>query len=147
MLQRVALRGPAPGEWVPNGDPGFIKKNIEGSLKRLKVTTIDLWQLHRIDPMVPVEKNTGARSEGSTGRKDQICGIIRVSIEQVEQVEKILPVVSVQNLYNLGNRKWEALVDYTNEKGMAFIPGIHWPPDQKLLLIRSAALLQNITLR
>jgi aryl-alcohol dehydrogenase-like predicted oxidoreductase len=110
---------------VPNGDPAFITKNIEGSLKRLKVDTIDLWQLHRIDPQVPVQKTLEPVVKAVQEGKIKYVGLSEVSIEQVEQVEKILPVVSVQNLYNLGNRKWEALVDYTNEKGMAFIP---WYP-------------------
>lgn len=125
----IATKGgfarPGAGQWVPYGDPGFIRKNIEGSLKRLKVATIDLWQLHRIDPQVPVEKTLEPVVEAVQAGKIKYVGLSEVSIEQVEQVLKILPVVSVQNLYNLGNRKWESLVDYTNEKGMAFIP---WYP-------------------
>ncbi|MBO9202019.1 MULTISPECIES: aldo/keto reductase [Niastella] len=114
-----------PGGWIPNGDPAFIKENIEGSLKRLKVDTIDLWQLHRIDPQVPVEKTLAPVVEAVQAGKIRYVGLSEVSIEQVEEVEKILPIVSVQNLYNLGERRWEELIDYTYEKGMAFIP---WYP-------------------
>jgi aryl-alcohol dehydrogenase-like predicted oxidoreductase len=125
----IATKGgfsrPGAGQWVPNGDPNFIRKNIEGSLKRLKVDTIDLWQLHRIDPQFPVEKTLEPVVEAVNAGKIKYVGLSEVSIAQVEQVEKILPIVSVQNRYNLGNRKWEALVDFTNERGMAFIP---WYP-------------------
>ena len=125
----IATKGgfgrPGPGQWVPNGDPAFIRKNIEGSLKRLKLETIDLWQLHRVDPQFPVEKTLAPVVEAVQAGKIKYVGLSEVSIEQVEQIEKILPIVSVQNLYNLGDRKWEGLVDFTNERGMAFIP---WYP-------------------
>ena len=122
----IATKGgfsrPGPGEWIPNGDPAFIKSNIEGSLQRLKVDTIDLWQLHRIDPKVPVEKTLAPVVEAVKAGKIKYVGLSEVTIEQIEQVEKILPIVSVQNLYNLGNRQWENVLDYTAERNIAFIP-------------------------
>ncbi|PWV48247.1 aldo/keto reductase [Chitinophaga sp. S165] len=111
-----------PNQWTPNGTPAFIRENIEGSLKRLKVDTIDLWQLHRIDPNVPVEETLVPVVEAVKAGKIRYVGLSEVTIEQIEQVEKILPVVSVQNLYNLGNRQWEEIVDYTAKRGLAFIP-------------------------
>lgn len=111
-----------PHQWTPDGTPAFIRENIEGSLKRLKVDTIDLWQLHRIDPNVPVEETLVPVVEAVKAGKIRYVGLSEVTIEQIEQVEKILPVVSVQNLYNLGNRQWEEIVDYTAERGLAFIP-------------------------
>jgi len=122
----IATKGgftrPGPNQWVPNGDPKFIQENIEGSLKRLKVDTIDLWQLHRFDPKIPVEETLAPVAEAVKAEKIKYVGLSEVDIKQIEQAEKILPIVSVQNLYNLGNRQWEEIVDYTAKKGQAFIP-------------------------
>jgi pyridoxine 4-dehydrogenase len=125
----IATKGgfsrPGPGKWIPKGDPAFIKSNIEGSLQRLKVDTIDLWQLHRIDPHVPVEETLAPVVDAVKAGKIKYVGLSEVTIEQIEQVEKILPIVSVQNLYNLGNRQWENVLDYTTKRNIAFIP---WYP-------------------
>ena len=111
-----------PNQWIPNGDPEYIKSNIEGSLKRLNVEAIDLWQLHRIDPKVPVEETLAPVVEAVKAGKIKHVGLSEVTIEQIERAEKVLPIVSVQNLYNLGNRQWENVLDYTAKRGMAFIP-------------------------
>ncbi|MCF2444111.1 aldo/keto reductase [Dyadobacter sp. CY345] len=125
----IATKGgfnrPGPNEWVPNGDPKFISENIEGSLKRLKVDTIDLWQLHRFDPKIPVEETLAPVAEAVKTGKIKYVGLSEVNIEQIERAEKVISIVSVQNLYNLGNRQWEEIVDYTAKKGQAFIP---WYP-------------------
>lgn len=122
----IATKGgfnrPGPNQWVPNGDPDFIRQNIEGSLKRLKVDTIDLWQLHRFDPNVPVEQTLAPVVEAVKAGKIKHVGLSEVNIEQIERAERVVPIVSVQNLYNLGNRQWEEIVDYTAKKGYAFIP-------------------------
>ncbi|GLU52505.1 aldo/keto reductase [Dyadobacter frigoris] len=122
----IATKGgfnrPGPNQWVPNGDPDFIRQNIEGSLKRLKVDTIDLWQLHRFDPNVPVEQTLAPVAEAVKAGKIKYVGLSEVNIEQIERAERVVPIVSVQNLYNLGNRQWEEIVDYTAKKGQAFIP-------------------------
>lgn len=111
-----------PNQWIPNGDPEYIRQNIEGSLQRLRTERIDLWQLHRIDPKIPVEETLAPVAEAVQAGKIRFVGLSEVTIEQIERVEKILPVVSVQNLYNLGSRQWEAVLDYTISKNMAFIP-------------------------
>jgi len=125
----IATKGgfsrPGPGQWVPNGTPGFIRENIEGSLKRLKVDTIDLWQLHRFDANVPVEETLGPVVDAVKAGKIRYVGLSEVDVAQIQQAEKIVPIVSVQNLYNLGNRKWDSVVDYTTQRGLAFIP---WYP-------------------
>ena len=125
----IATKGgfnrPGPNNWVPNGDPDYIRSNIEGSLERLKVDTIDLWQLHRIDPNVPVKETLKPVIEAVEAGKIKYVGLSEVNVEQIEQVAKILPIVSVQNLYNLGNRQWEEVLDYTAQNGLAFIP---WYP-------------------
>ncbi len=122
----IATKGgftrPGPNKWVPNGDPSFIRENIDGSLQRLKVSQIDLWQLHRFDPKTPIEKTLDAVAEAVQAGKIKFVGLSEVTIQQIEQAEKILPIVSVQNQYNLGNRQWEEIVDYTARKNQAFIP-------------------------
>ena len=108
----IATKGgfvrPGPDNWVPNGKPDFIRENIEGSLKRLKVDTIDLWQLHRIDPKTPVEETLQPVIEAVKAGKIRYVGLSEVTVDQIKQVQQILPIVSVQNLYNLGERKWES---------------------------------------
>jgi len=122
----IATKGgfvrPGPDNWVPNGKPDFIRENIEGSLKRMKVDTIDLWQLHRIDPNTPVEETLQPVIEAVKAGKIRYVGLSEVTIDQIKQVQEILPIVSVQNLYNLGERKWEEVLDYTTEQHLAFIP-------------------------
>ncbi|MGA0555954.1 aldo/keto reductase [Larkinella sp. VNQ87] len=114
-----------PNQWIPNGRPEHIREAIEGSLQRLKVDRIDLWQLHRFDPKVPVEETLAPVVEAIQVGKIRHVGLSEVGIEDIERAEKVLPIVSVQNLYNLGNRRWEDVLDYTVQRGMAFIP---WYP-------------------
>jgi len=137
-----------PNQWIPNGNPEYISQNIEGSLERLKVDTIDLWQLHRIDPKVPVEETLAPVVEAVKSGKIKHVGLSEVTIEQIEQVEKILPVVSVQNLYNLGNRQWENVLDYTTQRGMAFIPWFPLAsgPDSMSKKISNIAAKHNATI-
>jgi len=122
----IATKGgfdrPGPNKWEPNGDPEYIRQNIEGSLKRLKVETIDLWQLHRFDPKIPVEETLAPVLEAVKAGKIKYVGLSEVNIAQIEQAEKVVPIVSVQNLYNLGNKQWDEIVDYTAKREMAFIP-------------------------
>ena len=125
----IATKGgferPGPGQWVPNGKPEYIQKAIEGSLKRLQVPQIELWQLHRVDPKVPVEETLVPVAEAVKAGKIKYVGLSEVDIPDIEHARKVLPIVSVQNLYNLGNRKWEKILDYTAKENIAFIP---WYP-------------------
>lgn len=122
----IATKGgfdrPGPNNWVPNGNPEKIRQDIEGSLKRLKVDSIDLWQLHRIDPKVNVADTLAPVIEAVKAGKIKYVGLSEVTIDQIKQVQDILPIVSVQNLYNLANRQWENVLDFTAEQGLAFIP-------------------------
>ncbi len=122
----IATKGgfnrPGPNNWVPNGTPEKIRQDIEGSLQRLKVDAIDLWQLHRIDPNVDVAKTLAPVAEAVKEGKIKNVGLSEVSVDQIKQVQDILPIVSVQNLYNLSNRQWESVLDFTAEQGLAFIP-------------------------
>jgi pyridoxine 4-dehydrogenase len=122
----IATKGgfdrPGPDNWVPNGVAEKIRQDIEGSLQRLKVDSIDLWQLHRIDPNVDVAKTLAPVVEAVKEGKIKNVGLSEVTVDQIKQVQDILPIVSVQNLYNLGNRQWEGVLDFTAEQGLAFIP-------------------------
>jgi pyridoxine 4-dehydrogenase len=122
----IATKGgferPGPGEWVTNGRPEYIRQTIDGSLRRLKLERIDLWQLHRIDPKVPVEETLAPVAEAVKAGKIKHVGLSEVDIKGIERAEKVVPIVSVQNLYNLGNRQWEEVLDYTARRNMAFIP-------------------------
>ena len=125
IATKSGLERPGPDNWVPNGNPKHIREGIEGSLKRLKVDQIFLWQLHRIDSNVPVEKTLEPVIKAVEEGKIKHVGLSEVGVEEIKKVQKILPIVSVQNMYNLGNQKWNDVVDYTAEQGIAFIP---WYP-------------------
>ena len=122
VATKGGLERPGPGQWVPNGRPEYIKGCIEGSLRRLKREQIDLWQLHRIDPKVPVEETLAPVAEAVKDGKIRFVGLSEADVKDIERAEKVVPIVSVQNLYNLSNRKWEEVVDYTARKNIAFIP-------------------------
>ncbi|MCX2585202.1 aldo/keto reductase [Pedobacter sp. MR22-3] len=111
-----------PNKWVPNGHPDKIKADIEGSLERLNVKQLDLWQLHRIDPNVDVKKTLAPVIEAVKAGKIKHVGLSEVGVNEIKQVQDLLPVASVQNMYNLGDRKWEDVLHYTAEQGLAFIP-------------------------
>ncbi|MCF0062372.1 aldo/keto reductase [Dyadobacter chenwenxiniae] len=114
-----------PNQWVVNGNPKHIREAIDGSLRRLKVEKIDLWQLHRFDAKFPIEETLAPVVEAVQAGKIRYVGLSEVDVQQIQRAEKVIKIVSVQNLYNLGDRKWEEVVDYTEQQGMAFIP---WYP-------------------
>lgn len=125
----IATKGgntrPGPGQWVPNGRPEYLKSCVNGSLKRLRLDRIDLYQLHRIDSKVPMEESLGALKEMQDAGKIRHFGLSEVAPDQIEHARKILPVVSVQNQYNIANRKWEKTLLYCEQAGIAFMP---WSP-------------------
>lgn len=122
IATKGGLTRPGPGQWIPDGHPDYIRKAIDGSLLRLKTDRIDLWQLHRIDPKVPVEETLGPVADAVKAGKIKYVGLSEVGIKEIEQAEKTVPIVSVQNMYNLSNRNWDEVVDYTAKRNMAFIP-------------------------
>ena len=111
-----------PQKWLPVGRPEYLNQCVEMSLRRLKVDTIDLWQLHPIDPKVPVEESLGVIAELQKQGKIRHVGLSEVKPEEIEQAQKILPIVSVQNEYNIGNRKHEDTLEYCEKHNIAFIP-------------------------
>jgi len=125
----IATKGgntrPGPGQWVPNGHPDYLKACVDKSLKRLKLDRIDLWQLHRIDPHVPVEDSLGAIKEARDAGKIRHVGLSEVSPEEIERARKVVPIVSVQNRYNYDDRKWDNALDYCEKNNLGFLP---WAP-------------------
>lgn len=99
----IATKGgqirPGPDRWVPKGDPAYLKQCVDNSLKRLKLERIDLYQLHRVDPKVPMEDSLGALKEAQSAGKIRHIGLSEVSPEQVQRARKIVPIVTVQNRY------------------------------------------------
>lgn len=111
-----------PNQWPVNGRPERLKEGLEGSLKRLRLDRIDLYQLHRIDTNVPEEEQFGFLADQQRAGKIRHIGLSEVTVEQIERARKHFPVVSVQNRYNLGDREWESVVDYCEREKIGFIP-------------------------
>lgn len=111
-----------PDQWPVDSSPEHLKEALEGSLKRLKLDQIDLYQLHRIDPKVPAEKTFEFLQKAQQEGKIKYIGLSEVSVEDIKKAQQFFEVVSVQNMYSVDNRKWESVLDYTKENNMAFIP-------------------------
>jgi pyridoxine 4-dehydrogenase len=119
---KAGLTRQGPGVWTPVGRPAYLKQQVELSLRHLKVDRIDLIQLHRIDPEVPLADQLGAFVELEEEGKVRHIGVSEVSVEELRAAQAITPIASVQNLYNLTNRKSQDVLDYATEQGIAFIP-------------------------
>jgi pyridoxine 4-dehydrogenase len=111
-----------PGEWSRDGRPEHLEAACEGSLRRLKVDRIDLYQLHAVDPRVPFEDQVGALRELRDAGKIRLVGLSNVSLEQLERAQEIVEIASVQNSYNVGDRRSEPVLEYCERSGIAFIP-------------------------
>ena len=125
----IATKGgntrPGPGQWVPNGRPEYLKQCVDGSLKRLRLERLDLWQLHRVDPKVPMEDSLGAIKEMRGAGKIRHVGLSEVGPEEIERARKIVPIATVQNRYNISDRKWDNALKYCEKEGLGFMP---WSP-------------------
>ncbi|MDB5001538.1 MAG: oxidoreductase [Mucilaginibacter sp.] len=111
-----------PDQWPINSSPEHLKEALEGSLKRLKLDKIDLYQLHRIDPNVPAEKSFEFLKQAQLDGKIKHIGLSEVDIEDIRKAQEFFEVVSVQNMYSVDNRKWEGVLEYCEENNIAFIP-------------------------
>ncbi len=122
----VATKGgferPGPDKWVTNGRPEHLRAALQGSLKRLRVDRIDLWQLHRIDTKVPEDEQFAVVAEFVREGLVRCVGLSEVDASAVDRARKALPIVSVQNKYNVLDRKWQSVVDYCEQHRVAFIP-------------------------
>jgi pyridoxine 4-dehydrogenase len=122
IATKGGLTRPGPGQWVPNGRPEHLKQAVEGSLKRLRLERIDLYQLHTVDRKVPMEQSLGALKEMQDAGKIRHVGLSNVSTQEIERARKILPVVSVQNEYNIEDRKSEKVLVYCEKESLGFMP-------------------------
>lgn len=111
-----------PGQWGRDGRPAYLEAACEGSLRRLRVDRIDLYQLHAVDPSVPLEEQVGALRKLRDAGKIRLVGLSNVDLEQVQRAERIVDIASVQNNYNVGNRVSEPVLEYCERNGIAFIP-------------------------
>jgi len=122
IATKAGLLRPGPGQWTPDGRPQHLRAACEGSLRRLRLERIDLYQLHRIDPKTPLEDQIGALLDLQRQGKIRHIGLSEVSVDQIEAVRRLAPVVSVQNLYNLSNRSAGPVLDYCARENIGFIP-------------------------
>jgi pyridoxine 4-dehydrogenase len=125
IATKGGLTRPGPGQWVPNGRPEYLTQCVEKSLKRLRLERIDLYQLHRIDPKVPMEESLGALKRMQEGGKIRHVGLSEVSPEEIDRARKVVAIVSVQNQYNVGNHRWEKTLTYCEKEKLGFLP---WSP-------------------
>jgi pyridoxine 4-dehydrogenase len=122
IATKAGLSRAGPGDWRPLGRPEYLRQQTEMSLRNLGLERIDLFQLHRVDPKVPLADQVGElkllRDEGKIGH----VGLSEVDVDQLEQARQIVEIASVQNLFNLTNRSAEPLLDHAEAAGIAFIP-------------------------
>jgi pyridoxine 4-dehydrogenase len=122
IATKGGLTRSGPNQWHPNGHPQHLQEACEGSLRRLRLDRIELYQLHRVDPKVPLEESLGAllelRDEGKIAR----IGLSNVSVDQLRRARELTPIVSVQNRYNLTDRAAEGVLEECEREGTAFIP-------------------------
>jgi aryl-alcohol dehydrogenase-like predicted oxidoreductase len=125
IATKGGLERPGPNRWTPNGRPERLKRCCEDSLRRLKLERIDLYQLHRVDPKVPIEDSVAALAELREEEKIRHIGLSNVNVEELQRAQEIVPIVSVQNRYNVGDRESEEVLQACEESGLAFFP---WAP-------------------
>ena len=122
----IATKGgwnrPGPNQWTHDATPAHLRKAIEGSLKRLRLERIELYQLHTPDPVVPFEDSVGTLAQLKAEGKIRLIGLSNVTQEHIERARRIVPIVSVQNRYSFADREWDYVVDYCERNGIAFIP-------------------------
>jgi pyridoxine 4-dehydrogenase len=141
----IATKGgferPGPGRWHPACRPERLKRCCEGSLRRLRLERIDLYQLHTVDPQVPIEDSIGALAELQDEGKIRHIGVSNVSGEQLERARAIVPVVSVQNRYTLSDRSSEEVLQECQRSGLGFLP---WAPVARGDLARPDSSLDEV---
>ncbi len=141
----IATKGgfvrPGPDQWIPDGRPAHLREALEGSLRRLRLERIDLYQFHTPDPKVPFEDSVGELAKMKAEGKIRHVGLSNIDAGQLAQARKIVPIVTVQNRYNLIDRAWDELVDICAREGIGFIP---WFPLATGALARSGGPLDQI---
>jgi pyridoxine 4-dehydrogenase len=122
IATKAGLQRPGPNAWVPDGRPEHLREACEGSLQRLKLERIDLYQLHRIDDKVPLEDQIGTLLDLRREGKIRHIGLSEVGVEQIKAVRRMTPVATVQNRYNLVDRESEDVLAYCTRENIGFIP-------------------------
>jgi pyridoxine 4-dehydrogenase len=122
IATKAGFTRPGPGVWEECGRPEYLREQCEGSLRRLGVDRIDLFQLHRIDPEVPIADQVGELAELQKEGKVRHIGLSEVDVSQLEEAQKTATIASVQNLFNLTNRDAEPLLEYSEKNDIGFIP-------------------------
>ncbi len=122
----IATKGgwnrPGPNQWTHDATPAHLRKAVEGSLKRLRLDRIDVYQLHIPDPVVPFDASIETLANMQSEGKIRFVALSNVTVEHVERARKIVPIVSVQNRYSFADREWDNVIDYCERNGIAFIP-------------------------
>ncbi len=144
IATKGGLTRQGPSKWLPVGRPEYLEQQVEMSLRFLKRDVIDLWQLHRIDPKVPVEESLGKIAEMQKAGKIRHVGLSEVKPHEIEQARKVVEIVSVQNKYNIGDRAHEDVVEYCAAEKIAFIP---WFPVAAGQLARPGGKLDAVAKR
>ena len=125
----IATKGgwnrPGPNQWTHDASPAHLRKAVEGSLKRLRLDRIDVYQLHIPDPAVSFEASVETLAQLRNEGKIRLVALSNVTQEHIERARRIVPIVSVQNRYSFADREWDYVVDYCERNGIAFIP---WYP-------------------
>jgi aryl-alcohol dehydrogenase-like predicted oxidoreductase len=129
IATKGGLERTGPGQWPPNGHPDHLREACEGSLRRLRVDTIDVYQLHRPDPAVPYDESVGALVELQRQGKIRHIGVSNVSVDQLRTAQRLADIVSVQNRYNLRDRGSDDVLAACERESIAFLP---WAPIQDL---------------
>jgi pyridoxine 4-dehydrogenase len=122
IATKSGLTRQGPDLWAPVGRPEYLLQQLEMSLRRLRLERIDLYQLHRIDPRVPLEESLGALKDAQRAGKIRHIGLSEVKPPEIERAQKTVPIVSVQNKYNLLDREYEPVLRYCEERKLGFIP-------------------------
>jgi len=125
IATKCGIARPTPGRWDADGRPEKLRKDLDGSLKRLRVERIDLYQLHTIDPKVPLEDSLGALVDAQRAGKVRHIGVSNFNVKQLERARKVATVASVQNRYSLADRGSEDVLAHCEKLGIAFLP---WYP-------------------
>ena len=122
VATKGGLTRPGPGQWVPNCRPDHLKQALDGSLKRLRLDRIDLYQLHTVDSKVPIEESIGALKEMQDAGKIRHIGLSNVDRGEIDRARKIVPIASVQNRYNIEDRASEDVLVYCEKGKLGFLP-------------------------
>jgi aryl-alcohol dehydrogenase-like predicted oxidoreductase len=122
----IATKGgwnrPGPNQWTHDASPAHLRKAVEGSLKRLRLDRIDVYQLHVPDPVVPLDASMETLANMQAEGKIRFVALSNVTVEHIERARRIVPIASVQNRYSFADREWDHVVDYCERNGIAFIP-------------------------